>query len=536
MTFTPRPLAIIAEIVYVISTCYSHDLKVNLATGPPGPLKSSSLPGTRRSLSRAGATILRATRGQAWAFLLVLCACTYAPAAGYPVLNAQLEAVIRQELPPNFSVSVQVADAASGRILMEKNPDLPLIPASTMKVVTSSAALRILKPDYTFVTEVLADEFRAGSAGNVYLKGTGDPYLVSEQLFALTRELKDRGLTEIRGNIVVDDSYFIPGKPLDEQERLSSRSYHAPYSALSLNFNSIRILVHPASRAGQPAVVIADPASEYAAVKASVRTVPGHRAARITVKRESLPSGREVIHVGGSIGEKADIKSRYVNVTNPSLYTGEVFKEFLLREGIRVTGKVVPGRVPEKTVSLLEFHSRPLGIIVYWLNKFSNNFMAEQIALGLGAAVHGAPGTREKGLSVIRRHLLDLGVDEGLFSLSEASGLSHKNRLSASALVRVLTYALHDFSYSWEFGSSLGVAGVDGTLKEKFRDKGAVRRIRAKSGNLRGVNALAGYGVSREGRVFVFSVLVNSLKNGVGFIRYAERITRAILDMPLDKR
>ena len=419
---------------------------------------------------------------------------------------------------------------------MEKNPDLPLIPASTMKVVTSSAALRILKPDYTFVTEVLADEFRAGSAGNVYLKGTGDPYLVSEQLFALTRELKDKGLTEIRGSIVVDDSYFIPSKPLDEQERLGSRSYHAPYSALSLNFNSIRIIVHPASRAGKPAVVTADPPSEYAAVKASVKTVPGRRSARITIKRESLPSGREVIHVGGAIGEKADMKSRYVNVTNPSLYTGEVFKEFLLRDGIRVTGKVVPGRVPEKAVSLLQFHSRPLGIIVYWLNKFSNNFMAEQIALGLGAAVHGAPGTREKGLSVIRRHLLDLGVDEGLFSLSEASGLSHKNRLSASALIRVLTYALRDFSYSWEFGSSLGVAGIDGTLKEKFRDKGAVRRIRAKTGNLRGVNALAGYGISRRGRVFVFGVLVNSLKNNVGFIRYAERITRAILDMPLDKR
>jgi D-alanyl-D-alanine carboxypeptidase/D-alanyl-D-alanine-endopeptidase (penicillin-binding protein 4) len=468
--------------------------------------------------------------------LLLLCAYSFASAAGYPILNEQLEAVIKQELPPNFSVSVQVADAESGRILMEKNPDLPLIPASTMKVVTSSAALQVLKPDYTFVTEVFTDEIKAGSAGNLYLKGKGDPYLVSEQLFALTRELKDRGLTEVRGGIVVDDSYFIPGKPLDEQERLGYRSYHAPYSALSLNFNSIRILVHPGPEAGRPAVVIADPSSEYAVVKASVKTVPGRRAARLTIKRESSPSGRDVILVGGSIGRKAEFKSRYVNVTRPSLYTGEVFKEFLLREGIRVTGKVVPAKVPKKAVSLLQFHSRPLGIIVYWLNKFSNNFMAEQIALGLGAAVHGVPGTREKGLSVIRRHLLDLGVDEGLFSLSEASGLSRKNRLSASALVRVLTYALHDFSYSWEFASSLGVAGIDGTLKKKFRDKGAVRRIRAKTGNLRGVNALAGFGVSREGRVFVFSVLVNSLKNGTGFIRYAERITRAILDMPLDKK
>lgn len=475
------------------------------------------------------AAVLAVSLGVFWSPLA-----TYA--AGSTDLNGLLDEVIRRELPPAFTLSLLVADSHTGSVLMEKNPDLPLVPASTMKVLTSWVALSALKPDFTFVTEVLVDNLKGSTARNIYLKGSGDPYLVSEQLFALTREVRDAGLREIRGDVIVDDSYFIPDKPLDEQEELGTRSYHAPYSALSLNFNSIRITVHPGPRPGEPARVLVDPQSEYATVKAAVETVEGRRPADLTIQKECTPTGRDIIRVTGQIGVKAASKSRYVNVSTPSLYTGEVFKEFLLREGIRVFGKVVRGKVPASAVPYVKFRSPPLAIIAYWLNKFSNNFMAEQLSLALGAVGYGPPGTREKGLSMIRKGLVDLGVDEGLFSLSEASGLSRQNRLSASVLVRALVAAAADFSCSSEFIASLGVAGADGTLKEKFTEPSMKRRIRAKTGNLRGVNALAGYGLSREGRVVAFAVIVNSLKNGAGFIDYGEKIMRRVLDMPLDRQ
>jgi len=451
-------------------------------------------------------------------------------------LNSRLEAILKKELPQNCAVSVLVADLDTGRILMEKNPHLPLIPASTLKVVTSAATLQALKPEFVFITEVFADRGRGSSVRNIFLRGGGDPYLVSEELYALTRGLRDRGLQEIRGSIVVDDSYFIPSLPLDENEKLGYRSYHAPYSALSLNFNSIKILVLPASRAGKKAKILADPASEYATVRGDVKTIDGDQPAQLTIRKESAPDDREVVVVDGQIGVDAAIKGRYVNVAAPSLYLGEVFKEFLLREGIKVAGQVVRGKTPASAEPYYEFPSRPLGMIVYGLNKFSNNFIAEQICMTLGAKVYGAPGTREKGLSVIRKHLLACGVDEGEFSLSEASGLSRNNRLSASALTRVLTAADEDFTYGPEFKASLGVAGVDGTLKEKFTDTGARRRLRAKTGTLRGVNALAGYGVSRDGIRFVFAVIVNSLDKGVGFLNHADKIAREILDVPLGKQ
>jgi D-alanyl-D-alanine carboxypeptidase/D-alanyl-D-alanine-endopeptidase (penicillin-binding protein 4) len=460
----------------------------------------------------------------------------YAPdaiGAGTAELNRRIDAIVKQAAPAGYSISVQLADARSGKILAEKNPDLPLMPASTMKVATSWAALSVLKPDFTMVTEVLADRISGASAGNIYLKGLGDPYLVSEQLFALTREVSSKGLSEIRGDIIVDDSYFIPDKPLDEQEKLGHRSYHAPYSALSLNFNSLKIVVHPGAKPGQAAKVSVDPDSEYATVIAAVKTAAGKQPANLDIQRDSDPSGRDVIRVGGAIGVEAASKGRYVNVSSPPLYVGEVFKEYLLREGIRVSGKVIRGQTPADAALYCSFNSQPLAVIVYWLNKFSNNFMAEQLCLALGAAVHGAPGTREKGLSVIRKQLLSIGVDESAFQLAEASGLSRKNRLSSAALVRVLLTAAQDFSCYPEFVSSLGVAGADGTLKEKFAENGLKRRLRAKTGNLRGVNALAGYGLSPDGRQFAFAVIVNAPGDNAGFIDHGEKILRAVLDIPL---
>jgi D-alanyl-D-alanine carboxypeptidase/D-alanyl-D-alanine-endopeptidase (penicillin-binding protein 4) len=453
-----------------------------------------------------------------------------------PPFNAELEAIIRRELPPNYSISIEVIARDTGRVLMEKDADLPLVPASTMKVATSAAALHVLHPEFTFLTEVLADNVRGTSVGNLYLKGYGDPYLVSEELFALTRSLREKGLREIRGSIVVDDSFFIPSKPLDENEKLGIRSYHAPYSALSLNFNSLKIVVLPASRVGQPARIIADPVSEYATIKGAVNTIKGNRPVEIEISRDTRPDGRETIHVEGSIGVRAAVKGRYVNVACPRLYTGDVFKEFLLREGIKVTGGVVAGTVPASAVSYLQFNSRPLASTIYWLNKFSNNFMAEQICMAMGAEVHGPPGTREKGLAVIRDFLLAKGVDASQFSLAEASGLSRNNRISAFALVKALRDTLDDFSCSPEFLASLGIAGADGTLKEKFADQKAKRRIRAKTGNLRGVNCLAGIGVAADGKVFIFAVLVNSQQKGTGFIDYGEKIIREVMDLPLGSR
>lgn len=491
----------------------------------------------RKSLSSTAETLQicfrRAFRVLLAALMLIAVARTACDATDRAALQQQLRHILKQELPPGYTVSLQVVDRETGTILLEKNPDLPLIPASTMKLVTSSAALRILGPSYRFITEILATHVRGGSVRHLFIRGTGDPYLVSERMYSLCRELRAKGLEEVGGQIVVDDSYFIPGRPLDEQEELTTRSYHAPYGALSLNFNSVRIFIKPGAKIGAPALVSLDPLSDYARLRNRVRTVKGRGKARVTFDKQPMKSGGEIIRAEGTVGERARTATRYVNISEPAVYTGEVLKEFLLREGVRVTGHVVKGKTPSQAVSLIEFESLPLGVIVYWLNKFSNNFMAEQLGLALGAKVLGAPGTRAKGVAVLKKHMVTMGASESTFSITEASGLSRTNRLSASALVRLLAVTAHQFSFNAELVSSLGIAGVDGTLKDKFTGPEIKGRIRAKTGTLRGVNALAGYGLTKDGRIVVFAVIVNSLNDGAGYVDYADKIARAIMDMQL---
>ncbi len=452
---------------------------------------------------------------------------------GVGKLNRILEEAVKSEVPPGFQVSAQVADITSGKVLMEKNPDLPLVPASTMKIVTSAAALDYFKPDFCFVTEILADGVKGSSIQNLYFRGAGDPYMVTEKLFALVRGLKDRGLKEVRGDIIVDDSFFEPDPPLDENEKLGTRSYHAPYSAVSLNFNSVRLSIIPAGKPGLPAGVVADPESDYLKLFSSVKTVPGDKSAQVTITKGEMPTGAEQVAIDGTIGANSPIKGRYVNVGQPARYTGEVFKELLIKDGIKFRGKIRVGPTGPEAVSYLEFKSLPMSLIVYWLNKFSNNFMAEQLCLALGAHIYGPPGTRENGLEALRKFLLSCGVGEQDFQLSEASGLSRGNRLSASALVKVLLSAAHDFSYNSEFISSLGISGSDGTMKDKLSDAIGKRMVRAKTGTLRGVTSLAGYGKSKDRKNFAFAILVNSRDESSGITNYAERIARRLLEKPL---
>ncbi|MGC8605357.1 MAG: D-alanyl-D-alanine carboxypeptidase/D-alanyl-D-alanine endopeptidase [Desulfomonilaceae bacterium] len=446
-----------------------------------------------------------------------------------PPFNDELDKILKKELPPNCEVSCQLADLQTGRILMEKNPNKSLNPASTLKVITSASALTELGSNFRFLTAIYTDDIRSGSVGNLFVKGHGDPHLVTEELFALVHELIDNGLIEIRGSIVVDDSYFTPDKPLDATEDPGYRSYDALYSALSLNFNSLKITVIPGVSQSRPARLIVDPASDYATVSGRVQTVAGSQSMKIDVlKKPGANDTQEHVIVRGTIGVGALSKGKYVNIQSPAMYTGYVLKELLLKEGIKVKGGVVKGLTPPDAIPYFEHQSMPLGLIVYWLGKMSSNFMAEQICLAMGAHAFGAPGTREKGLDVMRKFLVKAGVTQENLSLVDASGLSRDNKISASALVKTLAFVSHNFYCSPEFISSLGISGVDGTLKEKFTQDNIRRRIRAKTGTLRGVNALAGFGLGKNGKPIVFAILVNSSQKGAGLINYADRVIRSI--------
>lgn len=417
---------------------------------------------------------------------------------------------------------VLIYDLETGRPVYEHNPDELLNPASNMKILTTVAALARLGPDYRYATEIYVD--RAPDTGvvhgNLYLRGKGDPSLDTERLFRIVRALRHLGVREVKGDLVIDDTFFDrvwegPGWEQDE----SDRPYMAGASAVSLNFNAVAVHVHPGEKQGGPGRVELDPPSKYLVLENHSITTARRTRQRIGV--ESVDEGnrqRIVVHGRLPLGRRGGPVWR--RISNPPLYTGETFARMLSDGGVSLRGKVRIGEVPQR---LRPFHtdwSQPLSVLVHTVNKWSQNHMSEMLLKTLGAEMLGAPGTWSKGVAAVEEVLAsEVGIPRGSFVMKNGSGLNDTNRVSARQIVQVLAWAREQLLVAPELLASLPVAGVDGTIRNRMGGTLAERRIRAKTGTLQNVTALSGYVTSVGGRELAFAVLVND---------YPGRLSRVI--------
>ncbi len=330
--------------------------------------------------------------------------------------------------------SLFVADG-KGRALYSLNEKEPRIPASTLKILTALAALRNWGESFRFETTAYLDDSK-----NIYLKGWGDPMLISEVIEEMSHALSKR-LTMIR-DIILDDTFFERGVRVPGAER-STNPYDAPLGALCANFNTV---FFETGEMGQ--IISAEPQT------------PIVDFARKRIKKSRLPQGRHSFM--NDSGE-------------PSLYFGHLLAHFLKNRGIPVTGKIVIGTVP--SIPPVYVHSSKFTLIevLHKMMEFSNNFIANQLAVTLGARLYGTPGTIEKASRV----LSSFGKGElGLTSLKvqEGSGISRGNQISSADMVKLLN-AFEPYK---------------GILKR--RDE-----IFYKSGTLRSIQARAGY-IHRPGK------------------------------------
>ncbi|HJM42086.1 MAG TPA: D-alanyl-D-alanine carboxypeptidase/D-alanyl-D-alanine-endopeptidase [Nitrospinota bacterium] len=430
---------------------------------------------------------------------------------GIPSLKRKMARRLRDACVRKNRVGIRAFSLKSRRVLFDLRGEEQFIPASNVKVLTTATAFHYLKPDYKFKTNVYTTgRFSAGRlSGSLYLKGFGDPSLVNEELWILVRTLKRRGLREVRGDIVVDDRYFdgerfVPGT----NGGRGLRPFQAPHGAASLNFNTLGVYVEPNAVIGKPPRAVVEPVSSYIQLINNANTVSRRHKAHIRLRRAAHADG-DLIILEGRIPAGSPPRRFWINITTPTLYLGHTFREFLEWEGIKVNGEVRRGKTPPASRQLASHMSKPLAIILWDLNKWSNNFIAEQVLKTLGAEILGAPGTRRKGLAVVNRYMKRLGYGPGSFAVDDGAGLSRKNRISPAQLVRVLTDMYDDIRFRPEFVASLAVMGVDGSVKNRLDDTPAERRIRAKTGTLNGVDTLSGYAFSLAGDVIAFSILMN---------------------------
>lgn len=417
---------------------------------------------------------------------------------------------------------ILVYDLEAGRPVFEHNADELLNPASNMKILTAVAALSLLGPEHRFATEILVDEEPVGGVlkGNLYLRGKGDPSLDTERLFRLVRELRFLGLREIQGAIVVDDTWFDdqydgPGWEQDD----SDRPYMAGAGAVSLNFNAVGIHVHPGDKPGGKGRVALDPPSDYLILEDFTETAPRTGRQRIDVKSQALGAKQKIsVSARLPVGRRGGVV--YRRISNPPMYAGETLKAMLVEQGVAVKGRVRQGAAPARLRPWHVSHSEPLAVLVHKLNKWSQNHMSEMLLKTLGAQAYGAPGTWAKGSAAVEDFLAKkVGIPRGSLVIRNGSGLNDTNRISARQLVKVLTWAREQLLVAPELLTSLPVAGIDGTTRNRMGGTPAAGRVRAKTGTLQNVTALSGYATSVGGKAYAFAVVVND---------YPGRLSRVI--------
>ena len=403
-------------------------------------------------------------------------------------------------------LGVQLVSLDDGSVVFSKDADALMNPASNVKLVTAAAALSRLGPEYRFDTEFLVEPGPADRVRTLWIRGKGDPSITTERLHAMAAELAHLGLREV-GDLVLDDTWFDPERlaPGFEQE-VSDRAYTAPTGALSLNANAVGVYLR-ASTSGGRAVVELEPPSEYFEI---VNQAAGasSRARRASVASQWTGSAQRIT-VRGTVpvsGEWAVWK----RIDNPPMYFGYTFKKVLEMHGIRVRGKPRLGVVPERARLLYVAQSETFDLVLKRMNKYSSNFVAEQLLKTLGAEVKGPPGSTANGVAVAEEFLeREVGIPRGSYILRNGSGLNDTNRFTARQLAQLLKVMWDRFPLAPEYLSSVGIAGKDGTLRYRFEGSEAVGRLRAKTGTLENVSALSGYVQSVGGERFAFSVIVN---------------------------
>lgn len=435
-------------------------------------------------------------------------------------LQESVEEILSSSALSGSTTGLIVKRQGSASTLFSQNPDLLLIPASTIKVFTSSLALDVFGPDYRFITELRGklSEDKSSIEGNLCVKGYGDPWLIPERLWYLTQRLKATGVSKIAGDLIIDASYFNGSQDANGVEQDdSSSAYMAPAGAVSVGFNVVQIHIRPNPKPDEPAIIYTEPASDHLIIDGEIKTVSNgssHYEAEIEAQND-----KSVLKLSGTISQSDEPRRIWRRITGPSLHAGSVLEKLLKETGIPVTGKVAIRQCPEDSEVVTEVESPRLADLISKVNKYSNNFMASQLARAVGAHIYGAPGTWEKAQIAMNEFLTKkVGIKPDSYQIENASGLHDVNRISVRQVSQVLEYIYTRPKLRIEFLNSLAVSGGTGTLEERMADAPSYGVIRAKTGTLSVASALSGYVTNPDGEVLLFSMVTNNYQRGISSI------------------
>lgn len=421
---------------------------------------------------------------------------------------------LRQARIPASALSLSIVPVQGKGRNFHLNADTSVNPASLMKLVTTHAALELLGPAFQWTTELRAVNVPENSVlqGDIYLKGTGDPKLTMERVWLLLRDLRARGVREIRGDLVLDRSYFrLPAgnSSFDDDENKPDRPYLVMPDALLMNFKSLRLAVR--GEAGGVTALLEPPLPEVKLennAQVSDTSTCDSWPQELEAKVDDSGNRARVTLIGSLPAGCSGV--RHLALLDHSTYSASLIKTLWREMGGAWLGGVRQGVLPPQTQVLASSHSPALSLMLRDINKYSNNTMARQVYLTLGAEL----GTEEdvdtvsRSSAVVRRWVAVKGWRWPELVLENGSGLSRNERISTRHLSDLLEYAWQG-PWAAEFVSTLPIVAVDGTMKKRLVDEPLAGEAHVKTGTLKGVRSVAGYVRGNHGRVWAVAAVIN---------------------------
>ena len=427
-------------------------------------------------------------------------------------LPSGIESIIKKSGIPKNDISIYIKEVGDGgRELASLNASKTRTPASVVKVMTTYAAVLKLGFDYRWPTQF----YRVGTLkngvlkGDLVVKGFGDPTLSSKDMVSIVSNIKAKGIKKITGNIVIDRSYFAVGtKNNSGFDKHTYSPYNAMPDAMMFNERISTICVTPNKNVVYKKV----PDGSYK-IKNNLQRVNKPCKGRYSwpgIKIDNSSATPEV-WLQGKISKKCGKRNICKVITKPYKSFYYALKDALKKAGVTVSGKMRLNKVPSSANILFTHYSRSLEKIVSKTAKKSNNLYARHLLLFLGAKMYGAPATLSKGRQAVEYILRSKGaLGSGTLHIDNGSGLSRTAKLNAKHLGKMYDNAYSRYGLRWM--KTLSVAGVDGTIKRRFRGTVVKDRAWMKTGTLNRVKNIAGYVKSRSGRLYTAVIIVNTNK------------------------
>ena len=431
-------------------------------------------------------------------------------------LPQKIEDIIAKDKIDKKNISMLILDRDTNEIVASLNEEKSFKPASVAKLATTYAALLELGKDFRWPTQIFYNGKIVNGIlkGDLIIKGFGDPTLNYKDLKRIAKKIASYGIRKIDGYIAIDRSFFnVEDKISSGFDKNFVSEYNAMPDCLMYNDHLNVIKIVPKNTKIEVVKAFGDDGFKlYNKIKPVQGSCKGKNAwPKIRFLKENSSVG---VELSGTLSTKCRPFSIKKVLSKPYISFYHSFKYYLNSAGVEFNGGLKLKNVTPQDRLLITHFSKPLIDIVAKTLKKSNNLYARHIFLLLGAKKYGAPATLQKGQMAIRDILGSRGLFDSDDFIANGSGLSRKSRLKATTVSKILEDAYRNFGTTFEH--SLSIAGVDGTLKKRFRRSIVKNRAFMKTGTLKRAKNIAGYVHGKSGRVYNTVIFYNGAKVWLG--------------------